>query len=152
MAEADLRSGHQIFNAISTVMAIWRPLVVAMEAAGQSQSVKGATGNARSQQACGDAVYRYLRTLPICLTVAACKKAVLGRNSGSKQEVEAAVKALWPGTDLDELLRMPPPYLEQGQRVAPKGKWENAFDSLAVAHCVRDHPTVAAMRKAYRAA
>lgn len=147
-AEADLRSGTQIFTAISSVIRKWRPIVAVQEGgSGGSKSVAGAKALARSQQACGDAVYRFLRTMPIMVTVQACKKAVCGRNGASKDEVEKAVRAIWARTDLEALLKTPPPYLEQGQRLAPKGKWENAFDALAVAHCARDNPTVAAARK-----
>lgn len=148
VAEADLRAGIQIFTGICTVLREWRPIVAAQEGgSGGSKSTAGAKALARSQQACGDAVYRFLGALPLMVTVQAAKKATTGSQGASKDDIEAAVRALWPTVDLDALLTTPPPYLQQGQRLPPPGKWENAFDSLSVAHCVRDNPTVAAARK-----
>lgn len=151
-AEADLRAGLQIFAGISEVMRVWRPLVAAMEAGAGSKSVTGAKGNARSQQACGDAVFRHLGGIPICMTVQAVKKATIGKNSSDKGEIQAAVERLWAGDDLVALLKTPPPYLDQGQRLPPPGKWENGYDALSVAHAVKDHPVVAAARQLAAAA
>ena len=147
VAEADLRAGLAIFNGLSKVIRTWNPMIAAMEAGSGSQSSIGAKALARSQQAAGDAVYRYLGALPICFTVQAVKKASTGKLAADKQEIEAAVRSFWAGTDLDELLKTPPPYLEQGQKVPPRGKWADAFDALSVAHAARDHASVAAARR-----
>lgn len=145
-SEANLRSGLAIFRAISQVIEFWKPRVVAQEGAGGSKSVTGAQSLARAQQACGDAVHRYLGAMPIMPTVQAVKTAACGKINASKDEIEKAMRARWDSSDFDELLTTPPIYAEQGQRLPPRGKWENAFDAAAVAHCVWDDPAVAAMR------
>lgn len=147
VAEADLRAGLEIFKAISTVLRRWPCAVAAQEGgSGGTKSAAAAKGLARSQQACGDAVYRHLGTLPIMVTVQSAKKQTAGKAGASKDDIEAAVRRLWADVDLDALLLAPPPYLGKNQRPAPPGKWENAFDSLSVAHTVEDHAIVAAAR------
>jgi len=132
---------------LQTTSETWQPVIVAQEGAGGSKSVAGAQSLARAQQACGDAVYRYLGAIPIMPTVQAVKKKAIGRVNSDKDEVEAAMRARWPLSDFDALLTESPVYLEQGQRPAPPGLWENAFDAAAVAHCVWDEPAVAMARR-----
>jgi Holliday junction resolvasome RuvABC endonuclease subunit len=146
-SEANLTSGLAIFHGITEVIRCWEPVVAAQEGAGGSKSVSGAQSLARSQQACGDAVYRHLGGMPIMPTVQAVKKRATGNMGASKAEIEAAMRARWASSDFDEILTTPPPYAERGQGLPAPGLWENAFDAAAVAHCVWDDPAVALARQ-----
>lgn len=144
-SEALLRAGLEIYEAIMRVCFTYEPMIVAQEAAAGSKSARAAAALARAQQACGDAVFAYLGALPIFATQQAVKKAATGNQGAGKKEIEEAMKARWEA-DLAELLRAPPIYADLGQRAPASGKWENAFDALAVANCVWDEPAVAALR------
>jgi Holliday junction resolvasome RuvABC endonuclease subunit len=146
-AEAHGRAGLAISRAVRTVLEFYKPAIVLQEGNAGSKSVSAAAGLARAQQACLDAIDVHLGALPIFATQQAVKKAATGKLSASKDEVEAAMRKRWSTTsDFDTLLMTPPPYAEQGQRLPARGKWENAFDAAAVAHCLWDDPAVAAMR------
>ena len=147
VAEADLRSGLEIFDALTKVMAVYRPLMAAQEGNAGSKSVSAAAGLARAQQACGDAIYRFLRATPIMRTVQSVKKSATGTLNASKDDIEKAVRSLWPHDDLDSMLRAEPVYASYGHKPPSPGKWENAFDALAVAHSVKDHPSLVAFTK-----
>jgi len=145
--EAAAMSGLAISRGIRAVIELYQPSTCAMEAPSGSRSSTGASAIARSHQACIDAIDLHFNALPIFATPQMCKKKAIGKLAGSKEEIEAAMRARWKGTDFDTLLTTPPPYAEQGQRLPAKGKWENAFDASAVANCVWDEPTVAMLRK-----
>jgi hypothetical protein len=146
-SEIALRRGLAIFRGISCVIQLWRPVVVAQEAAAGSKSQAAAQGLARAQQACGDAIYRYLGAMPIFITPQRNQKTATGKRSCSKDEMKEAMRDRWSTSDFDDLLRTRPPYAGQGQRLPPPSKWENAFDAAGVAHAVWDEPAVAAVRK-----
>lgn len=145
--EAAANNGLSIQRGIRAVIELYQPSVVATEAPGGSKSASGASAIARSHQATIDAVDVCLNALPIFVTPDAVKKKATGSGTASKDDIEAAMRARWAGSDFDLLLAARPPYMEQGQKLPPKGKWENAFDAAAVAHCAWDHPTVAMLRK-----
>lgn len=148
--EYDGRDGLQVFMGIDAVMQRWRPILSVVESPAGAQSFNGAKSIHRAQQATLDAIYRHLRALPIFISYAQVQKLATGKKSATKQEVEAAVRALWPDVDFDELLTTPPPYVEQGQKLPPPGKWENAFDACAVIHAAAKEPAVAMARQTCR--
>lgn len=145
-AEIDGRDGLQIFRGIDTVMRLYRPRIALCESAGGAKSAAAAKSIHRSQQAVACAVYVHLEGLPLYTTPQRVQKAATGKKNASKDDVQAAMRERWPQVDFDKLLRTRPPYLDQGQRLPPPGKWENAFDACGVIHALWDHPTVAMVR------
>lgn len=146
VAEVDNADGLAIFRGLSKILEVYQPKATLVESPGGSKSVKAAAGIARAQQATADALYSYSGSTPIYKSFFAVKKSSVGKLKATKSEVEAFVRGRWPETDWDALLTTPPPYLEQGQRVPPPSKWENAFDAAAVVHAGWDHPTIAMLR------
>lgn len=141
-AQMDGRRGIRIRRFACCVLQTWKPAVAAIEGCAGSKSAKAAAALARGQQAVLDAVDELLGAEPIFVTLQAVKKAATGRGSGTKDEVEAAMRRRWD-VDWDALLTTEPPY---GERPRPRGEWENAFDAAAVTHAVWDAPAVAALR------
>jgi hypothetical protein len=137
--------GRVIYEGVRAVVDQWRPVLVAMEAPGGSQSVKAAQALARAQQACQDATHGIGR--PLFVTPQRNQRHATGKASCTKAEMRAAMEVIF-GADapLDQFLREHPPYLSPGQRLPPPSKWENAFDALGVAAAVWEDPTVAAIR------
>lgn len=144
--EAAAISGLAISRGIRSVIETYQPSAVATEAPSGSRSSTGAAAIARSHQACIDAVDLHFDALPIFITPQANQRAATGRASCSKEQMEEAMRSRWEG-DFDALLRTPPPYAEQGQKLPPRGVWENAFDAAGIANAAWDHPTVAMLRR-----
>lgn len=136
-AQDDARRGLIIKRGIVHQLRTWRPLLACQEGAAGSMSARGAAALARAQQACVDAVDQVLRSDVLFCTVQAAKKACTGRNSGSKAEIEAAVRKYWHATDWDELLKG-----------ITASKRENAFDAAAVVMALDTNPAVVSLRRA----
>lgn len=142
-AQMDGRRGLKIRRCAKAVLDRWPPAIVAIEGCAGSKSAKAAAALARGQQAVLDAVDEMLGSEPIFVTLQAVKKAATGRNNGTKDEVERAMRERWP-VEWDVLLKAPVPYGDT--RARPRGEWENAFDAAAVTHAVWDSPAVAGLR------
>ena len=141
-AQDNAQRGLKIRRAIAHVLATYKPVVVAQEGNGGSKSVKAAVGLARAQQACVDAIDEYLGAMPIMPTEAAVKKSVVGRHANvTKDDLEGAAKARWPGTPWAQLFKA------AITGPTPPGEWENGYDAACVAHCVWDDPAVALARR-----
>lgn len=130
------RRGLIVYRGVGEVLRRFKPVVVAQEGSQGSKSAHAAAAIARAQQACADAVSVSLESLPLFVTVQTVKKLATGTQKASKDEVEAAVRRLWPDVSFDEMLK--------GTR---RGAWENAFDASAVIRAVWDDPSVASARR-----
>jgi Holliday junction resolvasome RuvABC endonuclease subunit len=135
-AEDGGRRGLAIHRMVRRLFREHHIVVVAQEANLGSKSFHAATGLARAQQACIDAIDDELGSMPILVTPQQVKKSAAGSNSASKEEVERAMIARWAPVRFDILLAK-----------FIGSEWENVYDASAVAHCVWDFPAVSSIRK-----
>lgn len=139
-AEVAARRAAVIFDTVQQMVHAWHPRAVLLEANGGSKSMKAAVALHRAQQAVVDAVRTTTGGWPIWTSPQAVKKSATGRNDGSKEDVEAAMRRRWKWAP-DAWERLP----EGVHTVAGTKAEADAYDAAAVASALWSSPVVAAI-------
>ena len=122
VSEDNMRRARLIYKELKTVLDKYKNNERIMFVEAQSAS-RDASAAAKTAMAWGvlaalaeDNKFEVIQTSPQKI-----KKVLCGKNSASKEEVEEALRKIFPNIDFDALLKL---------NKIPKGLYEHAFDSL----------------------